>query len=451
MTHRGHILVVDDEKDIRELIQDILEDEGFQVTTAANGVQARDAWRRGAPDIVFLDVWMPDIDGISLLRQMKEEGLLAHTNVVMISGHGTIETAVEATRLGAWDFLEKPLSLNRLLVATERALKHLRLARRSPHGQQLPGWEIDLIGKSRAMQALRADAERLARYTMPVLVLGERGSGRHQFARAVHNLSPRKDHPLEVLDAQQLNNDPTRWLGSVESKQVRVGELSRLAGGSLIINDIHLLSPELQNTLLSLLRDGAYVRPGGGEPVQLDVRLFALSDRPLTPLAQQGLFLPQLAQRLELTTIEIPPLRQRLDDLPELVEHFTDRLAQTQGLNWRAFDISAQNALRQHPWPGNLLELQNVIQRLLIQGEGPVTADAVQAVLKPTIAQTAPTGGIDTSLPLKEAREAFEVAYLRQLLRETGGSVSATARRAGLERTHLYRKLKQLDIDPKNP
>ncbi|HID01002.1 MAG TPA: sigma-54-dependent Fis family transcriptional regulator, partial [Piscirickettsiaceae bacterium] len=249
MTHRGHILVVDDEKDIRELIQDILEDEGFQVTTAANGVQARDAWRRGAPDIVFLDVWMPDIDGISLLRQMKEEGLLAHTNVVMISGHGTIETAVEATRLGAWDFLEKPLSLNRLLVATERALKHLRLARRNPHGQQLPGWDIDLIGKSRAMQALRADAERLARYTMPVLVLGERGSGRHQFARAVHNLSPRKDHPLEVLDAQQLNNDPTRWLGSVESKQVRVGELSRLAGGSLIIDDIHLLSPELQNTL----------------------------------------------------------------------------------------------------------------------------------------------------------------------------------------------------------
>ena len=451
MTHRGHILVVDDEKDIRELIRDILEDEGFQVTTAANGVQAREAWRRGAPDIVFLDVWMPDIDGISLLRQMKEEGLLAHTNVVMISGHGTIETAVEATRLGAWDFLEKPLSLNRLLVATERALKHLRLARRNQPLQAQQSWDFELIGKSRIMQALRADAERLARYTMPVLVLGERGSGRHQFARAVHHLSTRKNHPIEVLDAQQLNDNPTRWLGSTQDGQVRLGELERLAGGTLVINDIHLLKPELQSQLLSLLTEGAYRRPGSDEPVQLDVRLFALSDRLLSPLAEEGRFLPQLAQRLELTTVEVPPLRQRLDDLPELVEYFTDRLAQSQGLPWRAFDISAQNALRQYHWPGNLLELQNVIQRLLLKGEGPVTAEEAQALLAPAMAEDSLNGCIDTRQPLKEARETFEAAYLRQLLRETGGSVSETARRAGLERTHLYRKLKQLDIDPKNP
>ncbi len=448
MTHRGHILVVDDEKDIRELIRDILEDEGFEVTTAANGVQARAAWRRGAPDVVFLDVWMPDIDGISLLRQMKEEGLLTHTSVVMISGHGTIETAVEATRLGAWDFLEKPLSLNKLLVATERALKHLRLTR---NAHALRDWDHRLIGKSRAMRTLRADAERLARYTMPVLVLGERGSGRRQFARAVHHQSARGDRPVLALDAQQFNSEPTRWLGEARDGQVRLGELARLAGGSLIINDIHLLDASLQTQLLTLLSEGHYTRPGTDDAVKLDVRLFALSDRPLTPLAETGRFLPRLAQRLELTTIEVPPLRQRLDDLPELVDAFTDRLARTQGLPWRPFEISAQNALRQHNWPGNLLELQNVIQRLLLQGEGPVTAEEVRGVLKPSSEQAAPSARIDTSYPLKEAREAFETAYLRQLLRETGGSVSETARRAGLERTHLYRKLKQLNIDPKNP
>lgn len=447
-SHRGDILVVDDERDIRELIGEILQDEGYRVTTAANGVQAREAWRQQVPDVVFLDVWMPDIDGITLLRQMKDEGLLAHTNVIMISGHGTISTAVEATRLGAWDFLEKPISLNRLLVATERALKHLKLARRE---RQLDGqrhWDSELIGKSRAMQALRADAERLARYTMPVLLLGERGSGRHQFARAVHRQSPRKERPLLVVDAQQLNAEKTHWLGQAgEDGAPQLGELARVNGGTLVINDIHRLDAEWQSTLLGLLQDGTLKRPGTEAPMQLDVRLFGLSD---APLSHHEDFLPQLAQRFDLTTIEVPPLRQRLDDLPELVEYFTDRLARTQGLTWRPFDISALNALRLHSWPGNLLELQNLIQRCLLQGEGPVTAEEVQGLLQAP--QAEPTAGaIDTSLPLKAAREAFEAAYLRQLLRETGGNMSETAQRAGLERTHLYRKLKQLNIDPKAP
>ncbi|WP_294946559.1 sigma-54 dependent transcriptional regulator [Sulfurivirga sp.] len=447
-SHRGDILVVDDERDIRELIGEILQDEGYRVTTAANGVQAREAWRQQVPDVVFLDVWMPDIDGITLLRQMKDEGLLTHTNVIMISGHGTISTAVEATRLGAWDFLEKPISLNRLLVATERALKHLKLARRE---RQLDGqrhWDSELIGKSRAMQALRADAERLARYTMPVLLLGERGSGRHQFARAVHRQSPRKERPLLVVDAQQLNAEKTHWLGQAgEDGALQLGELARVNGGTLVINDIHRLDAEWQSTLLGLLQDGTLKRPGTEAPMQLDVRLFGLSD---APLSHHEDFLPQLAQRFDLTTIEVPPLRQRLDDLPELVEYFTDRLARTQGLTWRPFDISALNALRLHSWPGNLLELQNLIQRCLLQGEGPVTAEEVQGLLQAP--QAEPTAGaIDTSLPLKAAREAFEAAYLRQLLRETGGNMSETAQRAGLERTHLYRKLKQLNIDPKAP
>lgn len=447
---RGHILVVDDEKDIRSLMQDILEDEGYEVTTAANGVQAREAWRKGAPDVVFLDIWMPDIDGITLLRQMKEEGLLEHSNVVMISGHGTIETAVEATRLGAWDFLEKPLSLNKLLVATERALKHVRLHRASRQFRAQQDWDNQLVGKSRALQQLRADAERLARYTMPVLVRGERGSGRHQFARAVHAQSSRANRPLLVLDAQALNADPERWFGRENGQDVRIGEIENARGGSLVINDIDRLDDTLQSTLLDIIQNGQFQRIGGNNPVNLDVRLFALTEQPLDGIVDAGRMLPQLAQRLQLTEIIMPPLRQRVDDLPDLITYFTDRLAREQGLPWREFTIGAQNVLRQHTWPGNLIELQNLVQRLLLQDEGPIDDTEVRAALeKPA---TPPLqSSIDTRLPLKAARDAFERDYLRQLLRETGGNVSETAQRAGVERTHLYRKLKQLNIDPKNP
>ena len=447
---RGHILVVDDEKDIRSLIQDILEDEGYEVTTAANGVQAREAWRKGAPDVVFLDIWMPDIDGITLLRQMKDEGLLEHSNVVMISGHGTIETAVEATRLGAWDFLEKPLSLNKLLVATERALKHVQLHRASRQFRTQQDWDHQLVGKSRPMQQLRADAERLARYTMPVLIRGERGSGRHQFARAVHARSARSNRPLLVLDAQALNADPKRWFGQEDGDGVHIGEIENARGGSLVINDICRLDSALQSKLLDIIQQGQFQRIGSSQPVNLDVRLFALSEQPLDAAVAEGTLLPQLAQRLQLTEIITPPLRQRLDDLPELVAYFTDRLAQAQGLPWREFTIGAQNVLRQHTWPGNLIELQNLVQRLLLQGEGPIEDTAVRSALE-TSANGPQQGAINTQLPLKEARDAFERDYLRQLLRETGGNVSETAQRAGVERTHLYRKLKQLNIDPKNP
>ncbi len=446
---RGHILVVDDEKDIRQLFQDILTDEGYQVTTAANGVQAQAAWHKSLPDVIFLDVWMPDIDGITLLKQMKEEGLLAHTNVVMISGHGTIETAVEATRLGAWDFLEKPLSLNRLLVATERAIKHLRLVRHQHQLRSQLNWDSELIGKSKYMRQLRADAQRLAQYKMPVLITGERGSGRHQFARAVHRLSPRGERPLMVVDAQQLNNDPNRWLGCETEAGIQVGELEHLQGGSLLINDIHLLHPQNQQVILDLIQTAHFTRPGAQQPTQLDVRIFALSNQTLSPLAEAGHFLPQLAQRLELTHIQLPPLRTRPDDLPELVDYFTDRLSQQQGLPWRPFDIAAQNVLRQHHWPGNLLELQNIIQRLLLQGEGAVTAEEVRSLLQQHSADDPDQCRPNTQLPLKAARETFEARYLKALLKETGGNVSEAAQRAGLERTHLYRKLKQLNIDPK--
>ena len=454
----AHILVVDDEKDIRELVKDILEDEGYQVTTAANGVQAREAWRQGAPDVVFLDVWMPDVDGISLLREMKEEGLLAHTNVVMISGHGTIETAVEATRLGAWDFLEKPLSLHKLLMAAERALKHLQLHRVQHQLKAQHEWESELIGKSREMRQLREDVERLARYTMPVLISGERGSGRHQFARAVHQHSDRRDRPILSLDAQQLNSQPERWLGYEKGRKAQIGEIEQAQGGSIIINEIHRLDLSLQQWLLDVLQNGEFTRPHGKTPVHLDIRVFALTDCSLDEAVKLNRFLPQLAYRLQLTQIHIPPLRHHLDDLPELIDFFVEHQSSLNGLPWRPFDISAQNLMRQHNWPGNLIELQNMIQRLLMQGEAeqPVTAEEVEALIKtpttPAPSVSSNTGStIDLSIPLKEAREAFEAEYLRQMLRETDGCVSETARRSGLERTHLYRKLKQLGIDPKHP
>lgn len=440
----GKLLIVDDEKDIRNLMQEIFAEEGYQVATAANGIQAKQAWRQSLPDIMFLDVWMPDVDGISLLKEMQEEALLEHTKVIMMSGHGTIETAIEATRLGAYDFLEKPLSLAKLIVTAERAMENIRLNQENRQLKQKLPEQFLPIGKSKAMVSLRETIERLSKFTMPVLIEGESGSGKHHLARALHKTSSRKDAAIVELSAYDFN----RYLEQMQESAL-IQQLRQADQGSLVVANIEQLSIDAQNILTDLINHKQV--QVGNETIDLDIRVIALSRGDLELEVEHKNFRDDLYQRLKVMPIAIPALRQHTEDIPELLDFFINHYVTHDALEYRHFSVPAQNILRQYAWPGNLKELQNLVQRILILGNGEISDEEVRKYLSESHNESTQTAAIDTSVNLKEAKDRLEAAYLSQLLRETGGNVSETAKRSGIDRTNLYRKLKNLGIDPKNP
>ncbi|MBO1924739.1 sigma-54 dependent transcriptional regulator [Thiomicrorhabdus sp. 6S3-12] len=440
----GKLLIVDDEKDIRNLMQEIFAEEGYQVATAANGIQAKQAWRQSLPDIMFLDVWMPDVDGISLLKEMQEEALLEHTKVIMMSGHGTIETAIEATRLGAYDFLEKPLSLAKLIVTAERAMENIRLNQENRQLKQKLPEQFLPIGKSKAMVSLRETIERLSKFTMPVLIEGESGSGKHHLARALHKTSNRKDAAIVELSAYDFN----RYLEQMQESAL-IQQLRQADQGTLVVANIEQLSIDAQNILTDLINHKQV--QVGNETIDLDIRVIALSRGDLELEVEHKNFRDDLYQRLKVMPIAIPALRQHTEDIPELLDFFINHYVTHDALEYRHFSVPAQNILRQYAWPGNLKELQNLVQRILILGNGEISDEEVRKYLSESHNESAQTAAIDTSVNLKEAKDRLEAAYLSQLLRETGGNVSETAKRSGIDRTNLYRKLKNLGIDPKNP
>jgi len=445
----GKILIVDDEKDIRNLMQEIFDEEGYVTNTAANGTQAKEAWRTQAPDVIFLDVWMPDIDGITLLKEMRTDPTLEQTSIVMMSGHGTIETAIEATKLGAYDFLEKPLSLAKLLVIAERALEHTRLHQENRQLKQTLPEQILPIGKSKLIMALRETIDRLAKYSMPILVAGETGTGKKHFAKALHKTSDRKESGLLVLYAKDFNALAQK--AQNESNQELLNQLRALDGGTLVLTNADILTDTSQLILANLLNKQCFKCQTIENPVMLDIRIIVLSKTGLEEINQKGAFRDDLYQRFQVMPIQIPALRQHSEDIPEIIEYFINHLVSHDGLNYRHFSVSAQNILRQYSWPGNLRELENLIQKLLILGSGDITDSEVKSALIQPEQTDVSEAGVDTSINLKQAKDLFEKAYLSQLLRETGGNVSDTAKRSGVDRTNLYRKLKTLDIDPKNP
>jgi len=446
MHKTSKLLIVDDEKDIRNLMQEIFEEEGYQVETAANGIQAQKAWRKRLPDVIFLDVWMPDIDGISLLKEMQKERVLDHAKVVMMSGHGTIETAIEATKLGAYDFLEKPLSLAKLIVTAERAIEHGRLHQENRQLKQKQPDQVLPVGKSKMMVQLRETIERLSKFTMPILITGESGSGRRHIARALHKTGVRKAFALIEISAVDLN----RYI--LEEGYLQLNNLMReVDNGTLVVSHLEQLSAESQNVLADLIQYQRYQPKASLEEVTLDIRIIGLSKGALEHHVLHGTFREDLYQRLKVMPIDIPALRQHTEDIPELVDYFVDYFVTREGLEYRHFSVPAQNVLRQYGWPGNLKELQNLIQRLLILGNGEVSDVEIKNVLTKTENTLEPSSSIDTTVRLKEAKDRLEASYLSQLLRETGGNVSETAKRSGVDRTNLYRKLKSLGIDPKNP
>jgi len=444
----GRILVVDDEADIRGLLEEILSEEGYAVEAAGGAAEARKLYQASQPDLVLLDIWMPDVDGITLLREWSDVEGRRPCPVVMMSGHGTVETAVEATRLGAFDFIEKPVSLAKLLRTVERALETGRAAGRSSRVMVAPARVP--VGRSRIIQALREKAERMAVHDTPVLVTGEPGSGRESFARFMHSQGPRAGEPFVRLVASALPDEGTEaaLFGRVANGRLEPGFFARARGGTLFIKELSDLGQEAQRLLIGALESGRFT-PLGGSGQSLETRIIA-SVKPGFERGLQGSpFRQELLAHLGVVVLKVPPLREYAEDVPELLRHYLDKLVDDQGLPFRRFSVAAQNRLRNYPWPGNVAELRNMVHRLLILGgDEEISLEEVEQI----IAETVPAGESLLSqdlmaLPLREAREQFERAYLQQQLQICEGKVGQLAKRVGMERTHLYRKLRTLGID----
>ncbi|MGV6850997.1 MAG: sigma-54-dependent transcriptional regulator [bacterium] len=451
---KSKVLVVDDEPDIRELVQEILEDEGYTVHTAENGATARSQVNQFNPDLVLLDIWMPDIDGVSLLKEWTSSG--QHTfPIIMMSGHGTVETAVEATRLGAADFIEKPIALAKLLLTVSRGLetsqKKVAIEKNSSKDQD----HFEPIGRSATITTLREHAERLAQHDTWVLLYGETGSGKESLARYIHHLSDRSTAPFIACNLASIPTEKmeSTLFGHELDGEYEPGLLEKANPGTLFLDDIAILPLEIQAKLFAALERQQFLPSFGRHPVSVNVRVIASTSFDLQQRVKQKLFNEELYYLLNVIPITVPPLRDRKEDIPDLINYFSSFLASSKNVPYREFDLASKNRLRNYPWPGNLKELKNLIQRLLILGNGQeIGIDEVEKALSQISSDSQQTQqSVNFNLPLREAREQFERNYLVYHLKMADGSVGKLAEIAGMERTHLYRKLRALKIDPKNP
>lgn len=446
----SHVLVVDDESDIRELISEILSDEGYGVVAAADANEARTARAEQKFDLILLDIWMPETDGITLLREWSESGDLV-CPVVIMSGHGTVDAAVEATRLGAFDFIEKPLSLAKLLRTVEAALES---ANKPPLGRSLLPSLLAPVGRSVLMQSLREKVQQYAQHDASVLLSGEPGTGRSAFARYLHALSPRGDGPLIRITAASLidSNVEEQLLGSEKGGEIYAGAFERAVKGTLVIEELSDLNATGQKILLAVLEDRAFSRANSSEHIKLDARIVATVGIRYDTQSNGESLRRDLVAQLSVLSLRIPPLREYSEDVPELLSYYVDKLVDSEGLSFRRFSVAAQNRLRHYPWPDNVRELKNMVRRLLlINTEDDISLEEVEEEVTAGAPVDEPLVKQDLlSLPLREAREKFERAYLKQQLVLCDGKVGQLAKRVGMERTHLYRKLRSLGVDFKS-
>jgi two-component system nitrogen regulation response regulator NtrX len=442
------------------LIDGVLGDEGYAVRQAGDADAAIAAFRHRRPSLVILDVWLQGsrLDGVAILKVLHAEE--PHVPVVMISGHGTIETAVTAIQHGAYDFIEKPFKSDRLLLIVRRALEAARLARENAELRLRAGYDSELTGHSPAISQLRAAIERVAPTGSRVLISGPAGSGKEVAARMVHQRSRRTEGPFVVLNCATLN--PARFeeeLFGIEAGADagavprRAGVLERAHGGTLLLDEVSDMPMETQGKIVRALQDQTFERLGGSTRVKVDVRVLATTNRDLHAEIASGRFREDLYYRLAVVPVRMPSLRERREDVPELARHFLERSAETSGMPGRELSTDALTALQAYDWPGNVRQLRNLMDWLLIMAPGgagdPIRADMLPPEIgsrAPALLNIDPTADI-MSLPLREARDLFETQYLQAQLLRFGGNISRTAQFVGMERSALHRKLKQLGVN----
>ncbi len=452
----SEILIVDDEADIRDLVAGILEDEGYVARTARNSDDAVASIATRRPNLIFLDIWLQGskLDGLQLLDILKAEH--PEIPIVMISGHGNIETAVAAIKHGAYDFIEKPFKADRLVLVADRALETSRLKREVKQLKQLAPLPSTLAGRSAVMSVLRQAIERVAPTNSRVLIVGPSGAGKELAARTLHQLSARATGPFLVVNAAAITPDRMEIeLFGVEangSEARKPGALEDAHGGTLFIDDVADLPRETQGKILRVLVDQTFTRVGGAAKVAVDVRIVASTSRNLEVAIAEGSFREDLYHRLSVVPIRVPPLAERRDDIPLLIDYFMDQISQSTGLPKRRIGDDAMAVLQSHSWPGNVRQLRNNIERLMILAGGEPDAVIDAGMLPPDVGSMVPAmpngnGGEQLmGLPLREAREVFEREYLVAQISRFGGNISRTAEFVGMERSALHRKLKALGI-----
>ncbi len=454
------ILVVDDEEAIRTSLRSILEDEGYDVSVAANGVEALKIYGADPPDLMILDIWMPEMDGLETLRRVKE--FVPTTQVMMISGHGSIETAVKAIKLGAYDYIEKPLSLENVTLRVKHALEQFRLAQENRSLRTKVQQKFELVGESPAMQRLRELIATAGPTNSRVLIGGENGTGKELVARAIHTHSTRSDHPFvavncaaipeTLIESELFGHEKGSFTGATSMKR---GQFEQADGGTLFLDEIADMSLNTQAKVLRALQEQQFTRVGGTKLMKVDVRVLAASNKDLEKEIGKGQFREDLYYRLNVVPIVVPPLRERREDIPALVRHFMRTHVEEQGLRMKEVSPEAMAVFQQYEWPGNIRELRNLIERLMIMVPGFVI-DAAQATLS---LQGRTVGVISTGNQtpnlllaksydsLRDARNAFEKEYISRKLREHHWNISRTAEDLKIERSHLHRKIKLLDVE----
>ncbi len=446
-----HILIVDDERSIQDALKGVLEDEGYRVTAVGSGADALTAVSEDMPDLVFLDIWMPGMDGLETLANLKR--VRPESTVVMISGHGTIETAVKATRLGAWDFIEKPLSLEKTLLTISHALEHARLERENATLRAAIEERSEIIGESDAVRTLREQIATAAPTSGRVLIHGENGSGKELVAQAIHMRSTRTDGPFvevncaaipdELIESELFGHEKGAFTGAAGRRR---GKFELADAGTLFLDEIGDMSLKTQAKVLRALEEQAFERVGGKETIKVDVRVIAASNRNLEAMIKDGHFREDLFYRLNVIPIEVPPLRARKTDIPELVDHFITMVCAQNGKRLKTVSGEALAYFVAYDWPGNVRELRNMVERLVIMSPRDVIGpEDLPAPLRP---KEDAVPGEPREKSLKEARDQFERAYIIAELRAHDWNMTRTAERLGIERSHLYRKIKAFGIAP---
>ncbi len=456
---REDILIVDDEADIRLLIEGVLQDEGYATRSAGNSQSALRQVTTRQPSLILLDIWLQNSqhDGLELLKLLRRD--YPDVAVVMISGHGNVETAVSAIRSGALDYIEKPFKADRLLLAVAHALERSRLRRENAQLRQQGAQESEFIGESPVINSLRQAIGKVAPTNSRIMITGPAGAGKEVAARQIHLRSKRSDAPLVILNCATMHPDRIEAelfgveAGHGDNGAAKIGTLERAHGGTLLLDEVADMPLETQGKIVRVLQEQTFERFGGSSRVEVDVRVIAASNRSLPELVKSGQFREDLYYRLNVVPLDVPALHARREDIPRLAQHFVERASDQAGLARRRFSHDALAALQAYNWPGNVRQLRNIVEWMLIMAPGnpdePLRAEMLPPDLMAQLPSTLTQGGGEEimGLSLREARETFERQYLEAQITRFGGNISRTAGFVGMERSALHRKLRSLGIN----